>query len=642
MVSKVTWVFFILWCLIFVQGDGNHQEWTNKLRRRRRTGTFEKIKYLDYNAIEKKLKQLEKSYPEQVQVFDAQSRYKLPSPGRCGARACLMYVLKITNEKTLPDASRPEVFFSGEVHGNERVGPTTVMTFAELLLKEYNKENGNPWIKRLVDTRSIVIMPSANALGYYQNTREENGVDINRDFPIDRPRKCMETVGARAINEVWREHLFQVALTYHGGQQAIGFEWGTTTMRNHFISPDHRAQSQLGSAMSAFAGAYTEGRYSHNPMDKDVYPVRGGMEDWAYSRSWDNSQKPCQPSTFGGYSKDKTTYNSAQLRAFNMLIECSKHKTPSEGDLGTWEQLLRPEGKGDGHIPRNVRLALFMTDLVQPYIEWVQVPAGVDGNLTFAWEVGGAMFVDETYLVINYTLPNGTPFSETSEKQSGNTRWAGGGLQQQDGKINPNLERGDDIKLDSQDEIHDREIWPYIPAFTAQINIPEGSHSVSVVAVSRVDQNWALKATNAAPDTTPKSHLVNARTNPDWQMENNGHRIQGRLDWQSAELQLAFQDAPNETTLAGEDTTDAPAPTQSPTIQPAPVQPPSKPTGIQPKPAQNNTLNEESLEKVASWISFGMGFFALLIVFQLHQRVKESYRYTAISQQESQPLEFTI
>ena len=36
------------------------------------------------------------------------------------------------------------------------------------------------WLARLVATRRIVIVPTANALGYYQNTREEDGIDPNR------------------------------------------------------------------------------------------------------------------------------------------------------------------------------------------------------------------------------------------------------------------------------------------------------------------------------------------------------------------------------------------------------------------------------------------------------------------------------
>jgi len=41
----------------------------------------------------------------------------------------------------------------------------------------------NPWISRMVNTRSIMLLPMSNALGYENIVREENGVDPNRDFP---------------------------------------------------------------------------------------------------------------------------------------------------------------------------------------------------------------------------------------------------------------------------------------------------------------------------------------------------------------------------------------------------------------------------------------------------------------------------
>jgi hypothetical protein len=78
------------------------------------------------------------------------------------------------------------------------------------------------WARRLLDTRAITIVPAANALGYAQEKREENGIDPNRDFAWDQmyPAKsgirpdtvpiCMRTVAARSINELWREHVFQV------------------------------------------------------------------------------------------------------------------------------------------------------------------------------------------------------------------------------------------------------------------------------------------------------------------------------------------------------------------------------------------------------------------------------------------------
>ena len=52
-------------------------------------------------------------------------------------------------------------------------------------------------------------------------------MDPNRDFPYNQqPTQCMRTVTARVLNEVFRAHLVQTAITFHGGMQAIAYEWG--------------------------------------------------------------------------------------------------------------------------------------------------------------------------------------------------------------------------------------------------------------------------------------------------------------------------------------------------------------------------------------------------------------------------------
>lgn len=114
----------------------------------------------------------------------------MASPGSCGSGPCEQWFAHITNHSTdTPD--RPEVFFSGAVHGNEQVGPTAVVEFAKLLVENY-LEGSNDWLRRLVDTRSIWIMPNANAKGFHDNVREENNIDPNRDFPYGQvPSKCM-------------------------------------------------------------------------------------------------------------------------------------------------------------------------------------------------------------------------------------------------------------------------------------------------------------------------------------------------------------------------------------------------------------------------------------------------------------------
>ena len=45
------------------------------------------------------------------------------------------------------------------------------------MLEMYSRD---AWVRMLVDTRNIIIVPAANALGYAKNRREENNVDPNR------------------------------------------------------------------------------------------------------------------------------------------------------------------------------------------------------------------------------------------------------------------------------------------------------------------------------------------------------------------------------------------------------------------------------------------------------------------------------
>lgn len=144
--------------------------------------------------------------------------------------------------------------WSGEVHGNEQVGPTAVLEAAQLLLDAATCESlprmsmkqdidwdfemekarscrkawdeggftdyDRKWLARLVSSRRIVVIPTANALGYYRKVREEGNIDPNRDFPYDLldPTQCMQTVAGRTLNEVFRDHMFQLSLTFHGGE----------------------------------------------------------------------------------------------------------------------------------------------------------------------------------------------------------------------------------------------------------------------------------------------------------------------------------------------------------------------------------------------------------------------------------------
>jgi hypothetical protein len=253
-------------------------------------------------------------YPKLITVTTAQEAYGLSTAGNsedCPFETenpgCLNYILTLQDLEAHPPGSDsakrlPEVLWSGELHGNERVGPTAVLEAVDLLLEatacealprvalkpgtgktEPNDSDDGAWqnelelahscrqdlvqkgvddahrrwLARLLTTRRIVVVPTANALGYYRNMREENGIDPNRDFPYDltSPDSCMQTIAGRTLNEVFRQHLFQLSLTFHGGMEVVGYEWGAPTWEDPSrLSPDDTAESQIAKAYSKYAG----------------------------------------------------------------------------------------------------------------------------------------------------------------------------------------------------------------------------------------------------------------------------------------------------------------------------------------------------------------------------------------------------
>lgn len=104
----------------------------------------EAYKYMSYGEIVAKLKALAQTYPDLVDIDNVQDKYDVASPGTCGEDgACKVWFIKITNKRTMGTVGsaesqlRPRILFSGEVHGNERVGPMAVMALAEALLEGY-------------------------------------------------------------------------------------------------------------------------------------------------------------------------------------------------------------------------------------------------------------------------------------------------------------------------------------------------------------------------------------------------------------------------------------------------------------------------------------------------------------------------
>lgn len=276
--------------------------------------------------------------------------------------------------------------------------------------------------------------------------------------------------------------------------------------------------------------------YKTGDMNGVVYPVTGGMEDWAYSGSWEGAPiitQPCRPKTYNGYNEEKTMYDKNYkdaLKSIMFLLEVSHEKIPEQKLLGRRNKhclmntrhnaFFNTPAKNkhrceeeliDGYIPRIIRLSLLLIDILQPYVNFRQ--RADDGNLIVDWAVGGAITVDETFILYGY-------FDEVLDKQI---------LEQIINEKDPDvtkkyLQYNTPVK-------NGKAIWD--KSFTDQdyfretFETPlEFGNVLIYIIYAKVDQNWA-KQTAPDPAVPPQTHISNIRLNSEYTAKNNGYEIEG-------------------------------------------------------------------------------------------------------------------
>lgn len=151
---------------------------------------------------------------------------------------CVLDIVKITDQ-TSPATEKVQVYISGALHGDERLGPHVAYYLIEALVTNFGKD---PYITQLLQSREIIITPMTNAPGFFRNMREEpmagsaisfGSFDINRDFPYNQdPSMCMNTIAGRVLYRLFVENLFVSSITFHGGTNSITYPWGSN---NHLI-----------------------------------------------------------------------------------------------------------------------------------------------------------------------------------------------------------------------------------------------------------------------------------------------------------------------------------------------------------------------------------------------------------------------
>lgn len=429
---------------------------------------------LTYTEITEKLLGISEKCPF-VKLTTAQEKYNIKYPDGC--ENCSHPIVTITNSTS---KNAPQVYFSGCLHGDERLGPVVLTELADYLCSEYDT---NPWIKRLVDTRLIILTPMTNAVGYYHNTREEKSHDPNRDFPYNNPSKCFETLASQVIASIFEEHLIRIGITFHGGESSVTYPWGAYNhMQNSHSTepPDLNAFLKLTEAIVS----YSEANVRTGTMNDIVYPVNGGLEDWAYAGGWDNSAVSSKCS-------DLHFNNLQGLRQVLFLVETDYNKSPPLKKYGNKEDVT----VGGGLVPQYIRMSLSVIDLAEPYILH-NVMQGKNG-VVLEWEVWGCVDVVETKVFYSESgdFENWMDWNCTSP-QSGGGRWGN---------------------------------------YSKFIEVFEVS-KINAVVVAVVDQ-WTNQ-THPDPEYSPQTHIVRARTSANYSVSHNSFTIIGNNFTKSEPLRI--------------------------------------------------------------------------------------------------------
>lgn len=316
--------------------------------------------YPAFDEIVSTAQNLQKNYPACVRVYNALDKFpNISTSGNCGLVPCEYVVMEIGATSS---NSVPQVFLSGSIHGNERPGPLAVMEVVRSICEGLTGLD--------LQSVSIIAVPTANAIGYFQNVREDAGVDPNRDFPYDiDPSTTLKSTTAKIIFSLFQYYgNIQSGITFHAGTQSITYPWGSYNHLSH-VALDDAALSATAALMQSVSGK-TDGSWTYpiGTMNDVVYPVNGGMEDWAYALGFESSPF-CVNTSFSSLELGPIC-NMTLPSASIYLVETSHEKEPPVGELGSSDQIWT---KSDyiPIIPRLVRMTIKMIDVVYPTLQLV-------------------------------------------------------------------------------------------------------------------------------------------------------------------------------------------------------------------------------------------------------------------------------
>ena len=488
----------------------------------------------NYDTFVQWWRDLEAQYPGYLHGWSPNQEYGLGQvPSSTAHPPYDLWYVRVTNESL--GLQKPEVFFMGNPHGDERTGPIGAYWFVDWWLRNARTDTWttpyDDWLNWLLDHREVYFAVSHNPDGFDRIRRgDASARDLNREADHDGPEPgsgwpaVFTSVQGRTAVRFMNEHQIRAGMDFHGGTRAILYPWGSTRGGVQGVSPvtgvswsyappDFAFFDVFGHRMGDYIGDYGYNYGASNvgtPPGIVGYVAQGTYLSWAYGA--DTVQNP----TEAPYVDVDGAYRGAG--ALWITPEISFVKNVPANQYGGDDTL------GWGIDVR--RMLLAMIDIAQPYVRWH--PAGVaDGarvevgaSFDVAWQVNGSMVVDSTRVQWGSDPdPVNNPTTVLPERLDFAGQWSGG--------------TGWDGAMDGQTS---GTVW------RETLRAPSTPGTYYVVAQAKVDQRYQSVLRPDVYGTDTYLRIIKERTGAGWSEDIPGadgiEHMESKTWWDSPILRV--------------------------------------------------------------------------------------------------------
>ncbi|MBR4135795.1 MAG: T9SS type A sorting domain-containing protein [Bacteroidales bacterium] len=190
--------------------------------------------------------------------------------------------------------TRPAVFYTSTIHGDEPVGYYLMLRLIHYLLHNYATDAR---VQQMVDSLDIWICPIENPDGTYHTSNSQlnsspystranyNGIDLNRSYPLAGAATALRDLEpeVQAMISFGHAHPFVLSANMHGGAEVFNYPWDTWTSYQRPHADDawwYHVGRKFADTCHLYSSNYMTEENNGVTEGGDWYVITGSRQDY--------------------------------------------------------------------------------------------------------------------------------------------------------------------------------------------------------------------------------------------------------------------------------------------------------------------------------------------------------------------------